>query len=46
MIFICSREKNPAELDEARQSVDGAPPRRGDELGAHWASEEQTAYER
>ncbi|CAA6677640.1 Unannotated [Lentimonas sp. CC4] len=31
-------------LDGARKSVDGEPPRRGDELGARWAREEQTAY--
>ena len=35
---------SPAELDGARKRVDGEPPRRGDEPGAHWAGEEQTAY--
>lgn len=34
----------PAELDGARKRVDGEPPRRCDEPGAHWAGEEQTAY--
>jgi len=33
----------PAELDGARKRVDGEPPRRGDEPGALWAGEEQTA---
>ena len=35
---------SPAELDGARKRVDGEPPRRGDEPGALWAGEEQTAY--
>ncbi|CAA6677753.1 Unannotated [Lentimonas sp. CC4] len=35
-----------SELDGALTRVDGEPPRRGDEPGALWAGEEQTAYVR
>ena len=35
-----------SELDGARTRVDGEPPRRGDEPGALWVGEEQTAYVR
>ena len=42
----CSCSAFPAQLDGARKRVDGEPTRRGDEPGALWAGEEQTAYVR
>jgi hypothetical protein len=41
--FFHSKWVFPAEPDVAQQREDGNLPRRGDELGALWASEEQTA---